>query len=52
MTRFETITVREPTKDWGWLGLVPGAILQRNYELFRIVGSCKGRQRLLLRRLA
>lgn len=51
MSRFATVVVGEPGKDWRLWGLTPGALLLRNGSLYRIVGSCRGRQRLLLRKL-
>ena len=50
MKRFATITVSEPGHQWRWLGLVPGAILLCNGEMLKIVGTCRGRQKLLVRR--
>jgi hypothetical protein len=51
--RFSVITVGEPPEQWDYFGLLPGAYfrLMHNGETFRIVGRCRSRGKLLVRRL-
>lgn len=50
-SRFEVVMVEVPATQRSSFWLVPGTILDRNGVRYRIVGSCKGRRQLLLRRL-